>query len=51
MYSHTADEAPKADAKATLDLAKALRNSIKHILLGFGRVEADLIDVRFVLEK
>ena len=50
-YLHTLDESTKANAKATLDLAKALRNSIQNISLGLGRVEADLFDVRFALEK
>jgi hypothetical protein len=50
-YLHTLDEATKANAKATLDLARALRDSIQNISLGLGRAEADLIDVRFALEK
>jgi hypothetical protein len=40
-YLHTLDEATKANAKATLDLARILRNSIQNISLGLGRVEAD----------
>jgi hypothetical protein len=50
-YLRTLDEATKANAKATLELAKMLRDSIQKFSLGLGRVEADLIDVRFVIEK
>jgi hypothetical protein len=50
-YLHTLDEATKANAKATLDLGKALRDSIWNISLKLGRSEADLLDVRYALEK
>jgi hypothetical protein len=50
-YLHTLDEATKANAKATLDLAKALRNSIQNISLEVGKLEVDLFDVQFALEK
>jgi hypothetical protein len=50
-YLHKLDEAAKANAKAMLVLARALRYSILNIYLGLGRVEADLIDVRIALEK
>jgi hypothetical protein len=39
------DKAMKANAKATLDLARALRDSIQNNSLGLGRIEADLIDI------
>jgi hypothetical protein len=45
-YLRTLDEATKANAKTTLELAKTLRDSIKNFSLGLGRVGADLIDVR-----
>jgi hypothetical protein len=50
-YLHTLDEATKANAKATLDLGRALRDSIWNISLELGRSEADLLDVRYALEK
>jgi hypothetical protein len=50
-YFHALDVAIKANAKATLDLARAIKNSIQNVSLGLGRGETDLIDVRFVLEK
>jgi hypothetical protein len=50
-YLHTLDEATEANAKATLHLARTLRDSIRNISLGLGSVEADLIDLRFSLEK
>jgi hypothetical protein len=50
-YSHTLDDAITANAKATLDLGRALRDSVQNISLRFGRTEADLYDLRFALEK
>jgi hypothetical protein len=50
-YLHTLDEATTANAKATLDLAKALRNSSQKISLEVGKLEVGLFDVRFALEK
>jgi cob(I)alamin adenosyltransferase len=43
-YLHTLDE-----AKATLGIARALRDPIQNVSLGLGRVETDLIDVRSIL--
>jgi hypothetical protein len=45
-YVHKLDVATKANAKSTLDLARALRDSIQNISLGLGRAE-----VRVPLEK
>jgi hypothetical protein len=50
-YLHTLDEATKANAKATLDLGRALRDSIWNISLKLGRSEADLVDVHYALKK
>jgi hypothetical protein len=50
-YLRTLDEATKANARTTLELAKTVRDSIQNFSLGLGRVEADLIDVRFAIEK
>jgi hypothetical protein len=50
-YLHTLDEATRANAKATLDLGRALRDSIQNISLKLGRSEADIIDIRFAIEK
>jgi hypothetical protein len=50
-YLHTLDEATKRNAKATLDLAKILRDSIQNISLRLGRVDADLIDVQIALQR
>jgi hypothetical protein len=50
-YLHTLDEATKTNAKATLDLAKILRDSIQNVSLKLGRVDADLIDVQITLQK
>jgi hypothetical protein len=50
-YLHKLDETTKVNAKATLDLGRALRDSIKIISLGLRRVEADIIDMRFASEK
>jgi hypothetical protein len=50
-YLHTLDDAITANAKATLDLGRALRDSIQNISLRLGRTEADLFDIRFALEK
>jgi hypothetical protein len=48
---HKLDEATKAKAKATVELGRALRDSIQNILLGLGRLEADIIFMRFTLQK
>jgi hypothetical protein len=50
-YLRALDEATTANARTTLELAKTLRDSIQKFSLGLGRVEADLIDVRFAIEK
>jgi hypothetical protein len=50
-YLHTSDEATRANAKAALDLGRALRDSIKNISLELGRSEADIIDVQIAIEK
>jgi hypothetical protein len=44
-YLHTLDEAVKANAKAALDLGRALRDSIQNTSLKLGRSEADIIDI------
>jgi hypothetical protein len=50
-YLRSLDEATKTNMRATLELARTLRDSIGNISLGLGRVEADIIDLRFALEK
>jgi NCAIR mutase (PurE)-related protein len=50
-YLHTLDKATKANANATLDLGRALRDSIQNISLKLGRSEEDITDIRFAVEK
>jgi hypothetical protein len=50
-YLHTLDDEITVNAKATLDLGRALRDSIQNISLRLGRTEADLFDLHFALEK
>jgi hypothetical protein len=50
-YLRSLDETTMINMRAMLELAKTLRDSNGNISLGLGRVEADIIDLRFALEK
>jgi hypothetical protein len=50
-YIRALDEMTKQNVKNTVELNRALRDSIRNILLQFNRVEADLLDTQESKEK
>jgi hypothetical protein len=50
-YIHTLDETTKQNVKNTVELTRALRDSIRNVSLQLNRVEADLLDMQVAMEK
>jgi len=50
-YIHALDEMTKQNVKNTIELTRALRDSIRNISLQLNRVEADLLDTQVAMEK
>jgi type II secretory pathway component PulM len=50
-YIRTLDEATKQNVKNTVDLTRALRDSIRNVSLQLNHIGADLLDTQVAMEK
>ena len=51
IYIRTLDEMTKQNVKNTVELTRALRDSIRNISLQLNRVEADLLDTQVAMKN